>query len=107
MESQRPSHQISESYSKKLGLFADDITYGKLAGFTSKGASIKTTKLSDNFSYTDYQIEYKDRCLPLCAIDTDGKIQLFTTSNDIKPKANWQIISLILAQKPSQPEASQ
>jgi len=96
---QRPSHQVSESYSQKLGLFADDVTYGKLAAYTSKGATIKTTKLSDSFSYDDYQLEYKARCLPLCAIDNDGKLRLFTTSNDIKPKSGWQIISLITAAK--------
>lgn len=96
---QRPSHQVSESYSKKLGLFADDITYGKLTSFTAKGALIKTTKLSDSFSYQDYEVEYEDRCLPLCAIDDDGSLRLFTTSNGMKPKAGWQIISLILNEK--------
>lgn len=98
-QQQRASHQVSESYSKKLGLFADDITYGKLASYASKGASIKTTKLSDNFSYTDYEAEYKDRCLPLCAIQNDGKLRIFTTAEDIKPKAGWRIISLITAEK--------
>lgn len=98
-QQQRASHQVSESYSKKLGLFADDITYGKLASYASKGASIKTTKLSDNFSYADYEAEYKDRCLPLCAIQNDGKLRIFTTAEDIKPKAGWRIISLITAEK--------
>ncbi|MFQ3248361.1 MAG: NhaP-type Na+/H+ or K+/H+ antiporter [Glaciecola sp.] len=101
----RPSHQVSESYSKKLGLFAENISYGKLAGFTSKGASIKTTKLSENFSYDDYKEEYKDRCLPLCAINAEGKLKLFTTSSDMKPKAGWQIVSLITSEKASNTEA--
>ncbi len=98
-QEQRPSHQVSESYSKKLGLFADNISYGKLIGYASRGASIKTTKLSDSFSYDDYKTEYKDRCLPLCAIQGDGKLVLFTTSNGLEPDAGWQIISLITAEK--------
>ncbi|MBF7073571.1 sodium:proton antiporter [Glaciecola sp. MH2013] len=92
---QRPSHQVSESYNKKLGLFANDVTYGRLAGQTSKGAVIKTTGITDTFSYDAYKEEYKDRCLPLCAIDADGKLQIFTTSNNLLPKAGWQVISLI------------
>jgi hypothetical protein len=92
---QRPSHQVSESYSKKLGLFAEDVTYGRLAGLTAKGASVKTTSITDTFTYENYQNEYKERCLPLCAIDTDGRLQIFTTSNEVAPKAGWKVISLI------------
>jgi NhaP-type Na+/H+ or K+/H+ antiporter len=91
----RPSHQVSESYAKKLGLFAEDITYGKLAGLVSKGATIKTTRLSDSFSYEDYKQQYADRALPLCAIDANNALVLFATSHELKPKAEWRIVSLI------------
>ncbi|MDT0582140.1 MULTISPECIES: sodium:proton antiporter [Alteromonadaceae] len=98
---QRPSHQVSESYNKKLGLFADDLTYGRLAGYTAKGAQIKTTGITESFSFEAYKEQYKERCLPLCAIDTEGRLQIYTTSSEIKPKPGWKIISLILAEKPT------
>lgn len=94
----RPSHQVSESYAKRLGLFAEDVTYGKLAALVSKGATIKTTRLSDSFSYDDYHQQYADRALPLCALDPQNKLFLFTISQELKPKAQWRIVSLIMPQ---------
>jgi hypothetical protein len=51
----RASHQVSESHAAKLCLFNEDVTYAKLAGYTSKGSTIKTIRLSDDFSYEDYE----------------------------------------------------
>ncbi|GAC32751.1 cation:proton antiporter [Paraglaciecola polaris] len=98
-QQQRPSHQVSESYVKKLGLFSDDATYGKLAGLVAKGATIKTTRLSDSFTYDDYKEQYKERAIKLCAIDTHNHVQMFTTSNNVKPKAEWKIVSLVNPEK--------
>jgi len=98
-QQQRPSHQVAGSYTKNLGLFAEDITYGKLASWVTKGAKIKTTRLSEEFNYEAYQSEYGERALKLAAIDLHGHVQLFTTKNNLKPKADWRIISLITADK--------
>lgn len=94
-QQQRPSHQVSESYAKKLGLFAKDITYAKLEGFVAKGAMIKTTRLTESFSIDDYNQKYSDHSLKLCAIAPNNKVVLYTTSSDVNPKAEWRIISLI------------
>jgi len=93
---QRPSHQVSESYTNKLSLFKDDATYGQLIGYVNKGAVIKTTGLSETFTYQEYEEEYKNRFIPLCAITADGKVKMFTSTKDRKPKSDWRIISLIL-----------
>ena len=105
-QQQRPSHQVSDSYTKNLGLFAEDITYGKLASWVSKGAKIKTTRLSEEFNYEAYQNEYAERALKLAAIDLNGHVHLFTTSSNLKPKADWRIISLITADKKVGPTVS-
>lgn len=95
-QQQRPSHQVSESYAKKLGLFDEGISYGKLASWVAKGGQIKTTGLSENFTMSDYLNEYDAKLLPLCALDNNNRVHLFTTNNTVSPKADWKVISLIL-----------
>jgi hypothetical protein len=92
---QRPSHQVSESYAKKLGLFAKDVNYAKLVGLVAKGAVIKNTRLSDSFSEADYDKQYNGRALRLGAISPTGKVTLYNTATTIKLAADWRIISLI------------
>lgn len=93
----RPSHQVSEDYSKKLTLFNEEATYRRLINYVNKGAVVKTTRLSDNFSYADYQAEYDKRLIPLCAILPDGNVEIFNTLTKLKPKPEWKIVSLIKA----------
>ncbi|GAA0857099.1 sodium:proton antiporter [Aliiglaciecola litoralis] len=100
-QQQRPSHQVSESYAKKLGLFDEGITYGKLASWVAKGAKIKTTGLSSNFTMQDYLQQYSGNLLPLCALDSNNKMHLFTTNTKVSPKADWKVISLILPEDPT------
>jgi hypothetical protein len=64
---------------------------------------LKTTRLSEEFNYEAYQLEYADRALKLAAIDTQGQVTLFTTNNNIKPKSDWRIVSLITGDKKVDP----
>lgn len=95
----RASHQVSESYAAKLCLFNEDVTYAKLAGYATKGGTIKTTRLSDEFSYEDYEKEYQKRSIRLCAIEPNGKVRMFTSLKNIQPKSDWRIVSLITEDK--------
>jgi NhaP-type Na+/H+ or K+/H+ antiporter len=95
----RASHQVSESYAAKLCLFNEDITYAKLARHANNGGTIKTTRLSDEFSYEDYENEYQKRSIRLCAIEPNGKVTMFTSLKGIHPKSDWRIISLIIEDK--------
>ena len=95
----RPSHQVSEQYAKRLSLFGEGVTYARLASLVSKGATIKTTRLSESFTEQDYDQTYGDRAQKLLAINPQGRVSLFTTQSDIKPKADWSIVSLILPEE--------
>jgi len=95
----RPSHQVSEQYAKKLTLFDEGVTYGYLASAVSKGASVKTTRLTDEFSFEDYNDKYNDRATPLLAINKEGKSYTFINGNSIEPKSGWRIISLVLPEE--------
>ena len=91
----RASHQVSEAYAKKLGLFSETATYARLASLVAKGAAIKTTRLTEAFGWAEYKEKYGYRALPLCVIDAQGKLFIYTISHEFVPKTDWQIVSLI------------
>lgn len=93
------SHQLSESYAKKLVLFSEDVNYSKLAGYVAKGGVIKTTKISEEFTYEDYEQEYGSRLVLLCAIEPKGRVHIYTSLQKVKVKPDWKIVSLIKAEK--------
>lgn len=89
----------SESYRKKLKLFGKGFTFSKLASLGFQGADVKTTPLSDTFSFDDYQERYGNRAMPLFAIDDRKQCHVFTTDHTFEPKSGWQIIALITAEE--------
>ncbi|WP_334015518.1 cation:proton antiporter [Alteromonas sp. S167] len=101
-QSTRPSHQVSEQYAKKLTLFDEGVTYAFLASAISRGAAVKTTRLSEEFSYEQYISQYGERATPLIAINSEGKSFTFINGNSIEPKAGWRVISLIAPEQNSE-----
>ncbi|MBW8190905.1 sodium:proton antiporter [Neiella marina] len=99
----RPSHQVSDSYARTLGLFQQGLSYGQLAGLVSRGSVIKATRLSDEFSEDDYLEQYGDRALKLCAVSDSGICQFFAQDSEIKLKPDSVIISLISPEKETGP----
>ncbi|MDN4504127.1 sodium:proton antiporter [Alteromonadaceae bacterium BrNp21-10] len=91
----RQSHQVSEKHAQKLSLFDEWVTYGYLANSMKKGAVIKTTRLSDEFTYEDYLAQYDGVVVPLIYL-TDNKNGVFSTTQKVTPKSGWKIVSLIL-----------
>ncbi|WP_425483737.1 cation:proton antiporter [Alteromonas ponticola] len=91
----RPSHQVSEHYARKLSLFDEGVTYGYLASAVARGASIKTTRITDEFSFTDYIETYGARVTPLVAIDDEQHFHTFLSGEEKIPKSGWKVISLI------------
>lgn len=92
----RPSHQVSTQYAQKLTLFDEGITYGYLASAIAKGAAVKTTGLSDEFTFEDYEKTYKDRAIPLLALDENNRSHTFLDGQETQPKAGWKVISLVI-----------
>lgn len=93
------SHHISSEYAKKLSLFDTDVSYSYLAGAMSRGAVIKTTSITEEFSYEDYLKRYDNELIPLLTL-TGSRVGVFSAHNTVEPKPGSKIISLIL--KPSE-----
>tara|TARA_R110000782_G_scaffold124850_2_gene216333 strand:+ start:287 stop:2080 length:1794 start_codon:yes stop_codon:yes gene_type:complete len=76
-------------------LFGENVAYGNLAYLLRNGAEIKSTQLSDEFTFEQYLEKYGDRVIPLFAIDGKQRIQIFVTNGKMKPESGWTIIGMI------------
>jgi hypothetical protein len=86
-------------------LFGEDVTFAKLSSLMSKGAKIRHTTLSEDFSFEDLQHKYGTRATPLFAIDPRDRIQIFVADGRMKPQAGWTILSLIQPTEEEQEKA--
>lgn len=98
-QSTRPSHQVSEQYARKLTLFDEGVTYAFLASAVARGASIKTTRLTEEFDMEDYESTYGSRATPLIAIDENKRTHTILNGGKLAPKAGWKLISLIIPEE--------
>lgn len=99
----RASHQSSEKYVQTRNQFDDKATFAKLASLMSKGASIKITQLSQEFSFDDYLKKHGNRVNLLFAIQPDKQLVPLGQDEKILPQEGWEIISLIQPE-PETPE---
>ena len=63
-QDQKARYQTAEKIQQTRGLF-DGVSYAKLASLVSQEYTIKTTRLSDEFSYQDFLNKYNNRALVL------------------------------------------
>lgn len=76
-------------------LFGESTTYAYLRDRFIHGAVLKSTKLSDKFSWKDFQSLYGDTAVPLFLINKEKKLRIFTTDSQISPEADQVVIALV------------
>ncbi len=86
-------HQLSQAYQKRLCLFGDSVSYARLASTMAKGGVIKSTNITENFTFEHFKQRYGDGALPLIYIQ-DGKVKLVTDSLTTLPDG-IELISLL------------
>jgi hypothetical protein len=52
--------------------------YAKLARYANKGVTIKTTSLTNEFSYKDHEKEYKNAQFDYVRLKKMAKVEMFT-----------------------------
>lgn len=80
-------------------LFGDKVTFARLSSMLSKGAVIKTTLITEDFSYADYQEEKQlseQQYVPLYLVGPKGELEVFSSANDAAPQDGWKVASLVL-----------
>jgi CPA1 family monovalent cation:H+ antiporter len=75
-------------------VFGESLTYQDLSRILEQGAEMKTTLLTEEFSYENYLEQSPEKRIPLFAIDANKRVQVFTAEPEFQPKAGWKIVSL-------------
>lgn len=78
-------------------LFDTEVTYDFLTGQMEKGATVKATSLTSEFSYSDYLAQNRNRIVPLCLISENRRLIFFTLDANQSPKAGQTVVSLFMA----------
>ncbi|PXX92258.1 sodium:proton exchanger [Marinobacter vulgaris] len=93
-QDQRARHQTAEKIQMTRGLFGG-VSYAKLASLASQGYSVKTTQLSEEFSFEDFLEKYDRQALVLFVLDNREHIWPVKSISDIKPEKDWTLVSLV------------
>ena len=76
-------------------LFSEDADYGNLAYRLRNQAEIKSTQLSDEFTFEQYLKKYEGGIVPMFAIDDKQRLHVFVANGEMQPEPGWTIIAMI------------
>jgi len=85
-------------------LFAKDITLSMLEGRIAAGAKVRSTLLTDTFTFDAYKQKYGESSTPLFVVRADGKLDVVAADQPLDPKPGQRVIALIDKPTVSSPE---
>lgn len=75
-------------------LFAEHLTYGKFSSLLAQGAELRSTRLTNEFTYDDFTKQNGKDATPLFAVTPDGKVITCLIGKTFAPAIGWKIVSL-------------
>lgn len=85
---------LHKSYSGRQ-LFHENVTFEQLSSMLYNNGVIKTTNLTNEFNFKNYQKEYDGKIIPLYFIDSKNNLHFFSSTIDINEDTNIKIVSII------------
>ncbi len=76
-------------------LFDEKATYDNLLARLESGAVVKSSPITEEFSFEDFRSRYGDSALPLFLVTDTGELRVFTTDSRPTPRAGQTMISLV------------
>lgn len=75
-------------------IFGNKTSYSSLNKRFAGGATLKSSKLTEEYTLEKFKQRYKD-CVPLFLITDDKKLKVFSSDLDFEPKAGHTLIALV------------
>lgn len=104
-QDQTARYQTAEKIQRTRGLF-DGVSYAKLASLVSQGYSVKTTQLSDAFTYQNFLDQHQNQALVLFVLDGKDHITPVKSIDRLKPDKASTLISLVPPKAPQERKES-
>lgn len=87
-------HRVSDQH-RGRSLGQNLLNYPQVAGLLARGAEVRSTLLSENFGWDDYQTLHGDRANLLFARDPNDWLHVATPEQPLKPTSGWTLIALV------------
>ncbi|TEW51880.1 cation:proton antiporter [Psychromonas algicola] len=94
-DSSSARHQLSESYLKRLCLFGENISYAKVASLMAKGAILKITNITENFTFERFKQRYGETAIPLVYLTKEGDVNIVSSVDNSDFPDGIELISLL------------
>ncbi|GAB6035476.1 sodium:proton antiporter [Fundidesulfovibrio butyratiphilus] len=92
---QSPVEEKNRSKYAGRYLFGGVFTYEDVLRKLREGASLKTTLLTEGFSYEEYLLQAGESRLPVFIIDPGGRLRIASQGAKTTPKAGWKVLALV------------
>lgn len=86
--------RTAEKIHMTRGLF-NGLSYSKLASLAAKHYTIKTTQLSEEFTFKDFQDQYEQQACVLFVLNSRDRISPVKDMASLKPDKDWTLVSLV------------
>jgi hypothetical protein len=80
-------------------LFGEGINYYHLDLLFNQGWVLKSTKISDEFTFEDMSKFYNDKIIPFFSINENGELIVSTLDNLIAPSSGDTVIALVMVEE--------
>ena len=93
-QDQQARYQPAEKIQRTRGLFGG-VSFAKLASLASQGYTVKTTQLSEEFTYQDFVDKHQNQALVLFILDSKKHITPVKSMRNIELADDTTLISLV------------
>ncbi|WP_168565863.1 cation:proton antiporter [Crateriforma spongiae] len=76
-------------------LFGEGMTFSAIAAMHQAGATFKSTKLTDAFTYDDFMERYGEDTVLLCVIKDDNSLSINTVGDPLRPVSGQTVLALV------------
>ncbi|MBU0680290.1 MAG: sodium:proton antiporter [Proteobacteria bacterium] len=76
-------------------LFGKEVSFSSLMAALHQGWTIRSTKLTESFTFAEYLHSNHGSTIPLFALTPGGSLEIFTVEKQPNPQANWIVLGLV------------